>query len=209
MRFRTQTPFDIVEFGPGRGTLSSNILRAISKFPKVASELQNLHLIERSDRLRAIQQSTLSPLLEALKPSPKIHWHSYLDEIPRGRCSYYFAHEFFDALPIHRFQKVDGKWHEVFVDVMDTLSESSSQDAAQQLIFRASRAPTLTMNAYLKAFKNHELHDPLKDPGQADITADVDFAFLQSSIEAANIPGKFFLLHQYITNGSPSTGFVD
>ncbi|KAL7061860.1 hypothetical protein AAHC03_0168 [Spirometra sp. Aus1] len=254
MRFGTQTPFDIVEFGPGRGTLLSNILRAINKFPKVASGLQNLHLIERSDRLRAVQQSTLSPLLKGLKPNPSIHWHSSLDELPHGRCSYFLAHEFFDALPIHRFQRVDGKWHEVFVDVMDSASESSDDGVADQLIFRASRTPTLTMSAYLqlagdlenrncvevcpeagailqkiaqrvsddggaalvvdyghvgelgdtlRAFKNHELHDPLKDPGEADITADVDFAFLRRSVEAVNKPvvvhgpvtQAYFLVH--------------
>uniref|UniRef100_A0A0X3NL55 Protein arginine methyltransferase NDUFAF7 n=1 Tax=Schistocephalus solidus TaxID=70667 RepID=A0A0X3NL55_SCHSO len=254
LRFATQTPFDIVEFGPGRGTLLSNILRAISKFPKVASEFQKLHLVERSDRLRAVQQSTLGPLLDALKLSPAIHWHSSLDEIPRGQCSYYLAHEFFDALPIHRFQKVNGKWHEVFVDVMDAHSESSTHGTAEQLIFRASQPPTLTMSVYLqlagdlenrncvevcpeagailqkiaqrvaddggaalvvdyghvgesgdtlRAFKNHELHDPLKDPGQADITADVDFAFLRRSVEATNTPvvvhgpvtQAYFLVH--------------
>lgn len=45
----------------------------------------------------------------------------------------------------------------------------------------------------LQAFKNHEVHDPLKDPGQADITADVDFAFLKRSVEAANESGMFKL----------------
>nr|VZH94979.1 unnamed protein product [Spirometra erinaceieuropaei] len=209
---------------------------------------------QKSDRLRAVQQSTLSALLEGLKPNPSIHWHSSLDEIPQGRCSYYLAHEFFDALPIHRFQKVDGKWHEVFVDVMDSASESSDDGVADQLIFRASRTPTLTMSAYLqlagdlenrncvevcpeagailqkiaqrvsddggaalivdyghagelgdtlRAFKNHELHDPLKDPGEADITADVDFAFLRRSVEAVNKPvvvhgpvtQAYFLVH--------------
>ena len=43
---------------------------------------------------------------------------------------------------------------------------------------------------YLQAFKNHKLHDPLKDPGLADITADVDFAFLRRAVEDTREPGK-------------------
>lgn len=30
-----------------------------------------------------------------------------------------------------------------------------------------------------RAFKEHKLHDPLKEPGTADLTADVDFAALK------------------------------
>lgn len=30
-----------------------------------------------------------------------------------------------------------------------------------------------------RAFKKHELHDPLTDPGSADLTADVDFSSLK------------------------------
>lgn len=31
-----------------------------------------------------------------------------------------------------------------------------------------------------KAFKSHKLHDPLIDPGTADLTADVDFSYLHN-----------------------------
>ena len=30
----------------------------------------------------------------------------------------------------------------------------------------------------LRAFKGHALQDPLKEPGDADLTADVDFSYL-------------------------------
>ena len=32
---------------------------------------------------------------------------------------------------------------------------------------------------YFQAFKQHKLHDPLEEPGSADLTADVDFSYLQ------------------------------
>jgi NADH dehydrogenase [ubiquinone] 1 alpha subcomplex assembly factor 7 len=33
-----------------------------------------------------------------------------------------------------------------------------------------------------RGFKNHDSWDPLKDPGTADLTADVDFAFLKRMV---------------------------
>lgn len=39
------------------------------------------------------------------------------------------------------------------------------------------------MCIYLQAFKNHKLHDPLVQPGSADLTADVNFAHIKSIAE--------------------------
>lgn len=35
----------------------------------------------------------------------------------------------------------------------------------------------------MQAFKKHQLHDPLSDPGTADLTADVDFSFLREIMQ--------------------------
>lgn len=35
----------------------------------------------------------------------------------------------------------------------------------------------------LQGFKSHSLHDPLSEPGTADLTADVDFAFLKEHVQ--------------------------
>lgn len=35
----------------------------------------------------------------------------------------------------------------------------------------------------LQAFKKHGLHDPLIDPGTADLTADIDFAYIKAISE--------------------------
>lgn len=37
---------------------------------------------------------------------------------------------------------------------------------------------------FFQSFKDHKLHDPLVDPGSADITADVDFRNLKKIFEA-------------------------
>lgn len=47
----------------------------------------------------------------------QVHWHRSLDEVPDDRPTVYIAHEFFDALPVHQFQKTERGWLERLVDV--------------------------------------------------------------------------------------------
>jgi NADH dehydrogenase [ubiquinone] 1 alpha subcomplex assembly factor 7 len=35
---------------------------------------------------------------------------------------------------------------------------------------------------FLKGFSGHKLHDPLLNPGSADLTADVDFKYLRDTV---------------------------
>lgn len=37
-----------------------------------------------------------------------------------------------------------------------------------------------------RGFKNHKIHDPMEDPGTADLTADVDFKAIKNAAEAEN-----------------------
>lgn len=39
----------------------------------------------------------------------------------------------------------------------------------------------------LRAYKNHQLVNPLKNPGKQDITADIDFGYLRSLIEEQTV----------------------
>lgn len=36
---------------------------------------------------------------------------------------------------------------------------------------------------FIKGFRNHKLHNPLEEPGSADLTADVDFSYLRENIK--------------------------
>lgn len=42
-------------------------------------------------------------------------------------------------------------------------------------------------SCFWQAFKQHELHDPLVEPGAADLTADVDFAYLKQCVEGGSM----------------------
>ncbi|AMC13419.1 class I SAM-dependent methyltransferase [Liberibacter crescens] len=86
----------LVELGPGRGTMMSDILRVIVKLEPALFNLLSVHLIEMSKRLIAIQKKVLSKYLS------KIHWHNSVDYVPSGFVLL-VANEFFDSIPIKQF----------------------------------------------------------------------------------------------------------
>ena len=95
----------LVELGPGRGTLMSDALRAIrSAAPSFMAAL-DVHLVETSPVLRQKQAQTLKT--SGLDP----HWRDKVDQIPSGPAIF-IANEFFDALPIHQYQRTARGWRE-------------------------------------------------------------------------------------------------
>ncbi|XP_063504879.1 protein arginine methyltransferase NDUFAF7, mitochondrial isoform X3 [Pongo pygmaeus] len=131
------TAFQLVELGPGRGTLVGDILRV---FTQLGSVLKNcdisVHLVEVSQKLSEIQALTLTEEkvpLERNAGSPvymkgvtksgiPVSWYRDLQDVPKG-YSFYLAHEFFDVLPVHKFQKTPQGWREVFVDIDPQVSD--------------------------------------------------------------------------------------
>jgi NADH dehydrogenase [ubiquinone] 1 alpha subcomplex assembly factor 7 len=92
----------LVELGPGRGTLAADIMRIIANWPDFKSAV-SLHLVENSAALRAVQEKPLKQY------NPE--WHDSFSEVPEGIC-FVIANEFFDALPIHQFEKTEDGWQE-------------------------------------------------------------------------------------------------
>ncbi|GFQ95637.1 protein arginine methyltransferase NDUFAF7, mitochondrial [Trichonephila clavata] len=124
-RIGSPQPLQLVEFGPGRGTLTDDILRVFSKFrPK---DLKfSIHFIEISPHLCHVQKSKLcSDNIEEdlygrtlhTKYGYPITWHPHLTNVPEETFSLFLAHEFFDAMPIHKFQKTPDGWREILIDL--------------------------------------------------------------------------------------------
>lgn len=152
-------PLQLVELGPGRGTLMNDVLRSLQKLtpPEVLKDL-SVHLVEISDRLRKQQEAQLcgyfrkQPETEAEKPEhailtavsrfgPTVHWYKDLDEVPRG-FSLFLAHEFLDALPIHQFVRGPEHWHEVLIDLEQQYPKGNDKNVANKLRFVKSRQTT-------------------------------------------------------------------
>lgn len=102
-------PVALVELGPGRGTLMSDVLRVFRNVPGLYRAL-SVHLVEISPPLRAIQRRTLAG---AQVP---VDWHESLDTVP-DQWMLLIANEFFDALPVHQFVRTGGDWRERMIAV--------------------------------------------------------------------------------------------
>jgi len=101
----------LVELGPGRGTLMADLLRMALLRPDFINAA-DLHLVETSQRLRAVQSETLAGA--PLKPQ----FHDSVETLPDGPLIL-VANEFFDALPIHQFIKTATGWHERLIGLDD------------------------------------------------------------------------------------------
>ncbi|KVH92732.1 protein arginine methyltransferase NDUFAF7, mitochondrial [Cynara cardunculus var. scolymus] len=116
---------NLVEFGPGRGTLMADLLRGAKKFEKFTEAL-HIHMIEVSPALKKIQKLTLKcndddgdeNTVSALTGT-RVSWHATLEEVPTGLPTIIIAHEFYDALPVHQFQKASRGWCEKMIDVAE------------------------------------------------------------------------------------------
>jgi len=88
----------LVELGPGRGVLMSDVLR-VGRVAPGFLEAISVDLVETSPILRDLQERTL-------EGSPaSINWRANFSEIPRAPL-FILANEFFDALPARHFVKV-------------------------------------------------------------------------------------------------------
>ena len=187
---------DLVELGPGRGSLMADALRAARA---AGMAVGGVHLVETSAALRRLQAAAV----------PDAVWHDDLATLPATRPVIVIANEFFDALPVAQQVEVGGVWQErrvalvdgglAFVPAGETIREASPARAAvmTELAGRIARQggaalivdygyglPTPTGDT-LQAMRAHARVDPLAHPGEADLTADVDFAALAVAAAAA------------------------
>lgn len=90
---------NLVELGPGRGTLMADILRVAHKVPDFAAAA-DVWMVEASPSLQEIQKATLGDDAEATR------WVDSFAGIPHGP-TLLVANEFFDCLPVKQFVSVE------------------------------------------------------------------------------------------------------
>jgi len=203
------SPFALVEFGPGRGTMMADILRATAHVGGF-HDAKKLCLIESDEALKKRQQNKLQQF------SPE-----YFDEISQipAMPSIVIANEFFDALPVRQLEKTFRGWAERTVttdgdelalslrpidendsdipnDIKNALPGSTievSKKAMKTMKSLASRIAetsgallaidygysTRPLSPTVQAASNHSYAGILDRPGEVDLTAHVDFASLR------------------------------
>ncbi|XP_031126429.1 protein arginine methyltransferase NDUFAF7, mitochondrial [Ipomoea triloba] len=121
---------NLVELGPGRGTLVADLLRGTSKFKHFTGSL-HVHMVECSPTLQKLQYQALKcqnkndtggnaaeNIVSTIAGTP-VSWHATLEQVPTGSPTIIIAHEFYDALPVHQFQRASHGWCEKMVDITE------------------------------------------------------------------------------------------
>ena len=204
-------PFALVELGPGRGTLMSDILRVARSQPAFLRAAK-IYLLESSEKLRGIQRTAFSDysptFLDSIVDLPNIPL-------------ILVANEFFDALPVKQYIKNDFGWQECLVDeeLKQCLSKTSENQALEARFKSIETGRVVEVSAQskaisnvitkhissntgvaliidygafdgvgdtLQAVKNHQKTNPFTEPGQADLTTHVRFSdIVQNGVKHA------------------------
>lgn len=105
-------PVNLVELGPGRGTMIVDALRAARAAPGFRDAI-SLHFVETNQELRSHQR-------HAMKNAALRHvaWYDDLAGLPDGPMLL-LANEFLDVLPIRQFQKTHSGWSERMIGLAE------------------------------------------------------------------------------------------
>jgi len=98
---------NLIELGPGRGTLMADALRAARLKPEFLKAIE-VHLVEASDVLREKQRSRLAQF------DVPVRWHDTLAQVPPAPAIV-IANEFLDALAMSQWRWQNGAWYKVMV----------------------------------------------------------------------------------------------
>jgi NADH dehydrogenase [ubiquinone] 1 alpha subcomplex assembly factor 7 len=180
-------------------------LRAVKAVPEFAS-CAEVHLVETSPLLRNLQKEKLG----------EATWHDTIETLPAMPC-FIVANEFFDALPIQQFENRAGRWFQRCIGCGDGtlkvglvpapqmageegLHETSpvSKAIAQDLGLHIARYGGMALvidyghlksaiGDTLQAMRKHEFVSILENPGEADITAHVDFESLAKNFISGGV----------------------
>lgn len=212
MQMGQPSSVNLVECGPGRGTLMADIMRA-GKSVDGFIDAVHVHLIEASAKLRQKQD-------EALKGC-NVSWHDDISEVSGTIPCIILGNEFLDALPIEQLKRGEAGWQKRVLSLSDAkgleLTWSDAENEFTQCLpskteshqvyevapvrnhfisscvdlLKASGGVALfidygyTKSHYgdtLQAVKKHEYVDVLKDIGACDITSHVDFDALSRHV---------------------------
>lgn len=144
--------------------------RSISAFSQT---LTDVHLVETSLYMRKLQESRLGYWREK---GINIHWHDRIQDVPSledDTFTMIAAHEFFDALPIYKFEKRPEGWREVYVDVdmaASNLVSGSGEKVKPKLRLVVSPAATAAANFLIR--KDDPVYSKMEGGAKVEICGD-------------------------------------
>lgn len=206
--------FVLAELGPGRGTLMADVLRAIGALPRMAAAAQ-VHLVEASPALRAVQRARLAgqevvwhDTVDSLPDAPLyLLANEFFDALPirqflrRGGA---WAERQVGLSPEGLLQPGLSPVHPVAAlehrladtregDVVEICPAAAPVMAAlgARIAARGGVAIVIdygnwrSLGDTFQALRGHRPEDPFAHPGEADLTAHVDFEALAIAARGA------------------------
>jgi SAM-dependent MidA family methyltransferase len=201
------SPFQLIEIGPGRGTMMADALRASRRMPGFGEALR-IVLVEPSPVLRETQRQTLASV------ATNIEWIIDLKSVAQAP-TILLANEFLDVLPVTQLVRCEDGWRERtvgldehgalafgvsaspwsaalprgadsapvgailelrdFAGIADALTEAGAGTVPFAALFVDYGHEATGLGDTLQAVRRHRAEPPLASPGEADLTAQVDF----------------------------------
>ena len=122
---------NIIELGPGEGTLTEALLTVSKKFPKFNSA-KRIYLYEISNYLRNVQKKNIQ--------KNQVKWIKDFKEINGGPVIF-FGNEFFDAIPIKQFKEKNGFLFEKYYNL-------DKKNNIKEIFKKASKLDTINIRSY-------------------------------------------------------------
>ena len=119
--------FNLIELGPGNGTLLNDILTVTKNFKDFENSI-SIKLIEKNKNLREKQKIKLS------NNNIEINWAEDLLTPDKKKPAVIIANEFFDCFPVRQFFKKENIWYEKMI----TIDESQSSFIFKDLLINDS-----------------------------------------------------------------------
>ena len=205
----------LAELGPGRGTLMADVLRAAKALPGFRQAVE-LHLVEASPVLRARQAETLAearpnwhdtvatlpeaplfllaneffdalPIRQFLRQGPG--WRERQVGLIEGRLGFGLAAPAPVAALAHRLDDTrDGDLVELCPALPAIMGEIGRRIAAYGgAAIIVDYGGWQSLGDTFQALRAHAYDDPLAHPGEADLTAHVDFAAIARAATPAGV----------------------
>jgi len=130
--------FNIIELGPGDGSLIKVLIDIFKKFPEF-NKAKKIYLYEKSNLLKNLQKKNIK--------NNEIRWVKNFKDISNGPVIF-FGNEFFDALPIKQFNNVKGLLFEKYYKL-------DSDNKIREIFKKASKKDISNINSY-KSLKNQK-----------------------------------------------------
>lgn len=203
--------FNLVEFGPGRGTLCADMLRAISKALPPCFKALSTHLVDISPNLTDHQKSTLKEV------SAPLYWHKTIKTVPFDAPCIVLGNELLDAFPINQYELHDGQYYERLVTTngqdlfftlaphptnlaphttpvvekspaleafLNTLKASLKRAPQAALLFIDYGGEGHTSGDTLQALRSHTFESIFANPSHADLTWHIPFGHISAILGA-------------------------